>query len=209
MGVMPIFELIVKKRQFFILLFSNLLVQLGITYWVMEHTTNIKNKWPIIIAIFVILFIMLLVPMPPIMKFILFCIFSSLFGMIFSLLKQTKGEQIIQLGIKGALTIFGLMFALGIGSIVSGINLGYKTGSILFWLLLMLILARLVFVSGLQIANANKYLSYIGLLIFAGYVVYDTNIILQRNYNGDFIEASMDYYLDILNLFTNTIGANE
>ena len=152
---------------------------------------------------------MLLVPMPPIMKFILFCIFSSLFGMIFSLLKQTKGEQIIQLGIKGALTIFGLMFALGIGSIVSGINLGYKTGSILFWLLLMLILARLVFVSGLQIANANKYLSYIGLLIFAGYVVYDTNIILQRNYNGDFIEASMDYYLDILNLFTNTIVANE
>lgn len=209
MGVMPIFELIVKKRQFFILLFSNLLVQLGITYWFMERTTNIKNKWPIIIAIFVILFIMLLVPMPTIMKFILFCIFSSLFGMIFSLVKQTKGEQIIQLAIKGAVTIFGLMFALGIGSIVSGIKLGYKTGSVLFWLLLMLILSRLVFVSGLQIANANKYLSYVGLLLFAGYVVYDTNIIMQRNYDGDFIEASMDYYLDILNLFTNTIGANE
>jgi len=209
MGNMKLFELIVKKRDFFILLFSNLLVQLGITYWFMERTTSIKTKWPIIIAIFVILFIMLLVPMPKIMKFILFCIFSSLFGMLYSFVKQTKGEQIIQLAIKGALTIFGLMFVLGIITIISGINLGYKTGSVLFWLLLMLILARLVFVSGLQVANANKFLSYIGLLLFAVYVVYDTNIIMQRNYNGDFITASLDYYLDILNLFTNTMGANE
>ena len=206
---MDLFVNIVKKRNFFIMLFSNLLVQLGITYWFMEHTKSLKNKWPIIIAIFIILFIILLAPIPKIMKFIFFCIFSSLFGMIFSLLKQTKGEQIIQLAIKGALTIFGLMFALGIGLIVSGINLGYKTGSILFWSLLMLIIARLVFVSGLELTNANKYLSYIGLLLFSAYVVYDTNIIMQRNYNGDFIEASMDYYLDILNLFKNITGTNE
>jgi len=208
MGVMPIFDNIVKINNFLILLFSNLLVQLGITYWFMERTQNVKNKWPIIIAIFVILFIILLAPIPPIMKFIFFCIFSSLFGMIFSTLKKTKGEQIIQLAIKGALTIFGLMFVLGVGTIVSGIHLGYKTGSILFWSLLMLILARLVFVSGLEITNANKYLSYIGLLLFSAYVVYDTNIILQRNYYGDFITASMDYYLDILNLFTNSVNSN-
>jgi FtsH-binding integral membrane protein len=44
--------------------------------------------------------------------------------------------------------------------------------------------------------------------LFSLYVVYDTNVILQRNYNGGFIMASMDYYLDILNLFSNILGSN-
>jgi FtsH-binding integral membrane protein len=44
------------------------------------------------------------------------------------------------------------------------------------------------------------------LLLFSVYVVYDTNSILQRNYNGDFITASLDYYLDILNIFSNLLS---
>jgi FtsH-binding integral membrane protein len=44
------------------------------------------------------------------------------------------------------------------------------------------------------------------LLLFSVYVVYDTNSILQRNYYGDFITASLDYYLDILNIFANLLS---
>jgi protein lifeguard len=204
---MKLFQLINSKKQFFVLLFSNLLVQLGITYWFMERTTTIKNKWPLIIAVFIILFIMLLVPLPKIVKFLLFCVFSSIFGILFSTLKQTNGQQLIDLAIKSALSIFGFMFVIGILLITSGINITGPLGPILFWSLLALIIARLVFVSGLNMPNSNKYLSYIGILIFSIYIVYDTNIILQRNYSGDFIEASMDYYLDIINLFTNSLDS--
>jgi FtsH-binding integral membrane protein len=57
--------------------------------------------------------------------------------------------------------------------------------------------------------QANKFLSFFGIILFAAYVLYDTNIILQRNYSGDFITASMDYYLDILNLFSNFLGSSD
>lgn len=205
---MKLFKLINAKKEFFVLLFSNLLVQLGITYWFMQKTTVVKNKWPLIISTFVLIILLVAVPMPKIIKFILFCIFSSIFGILFSTLKNTVGQQVIDLAVKGALLIFGFMFVIGILLIVSGINLGSTVGLILFWSLLALILSRLIFVSGLNVTNSNKYLSYAGLLLFAVYIVYDTNIILQRNYSGDFIQASMDYYLDIMNLFTNILGTD-
>ena len=52
----------------------------------------------------------------------------------------------------------------------------------------------------------KKIITICSLLLFSVYIVYDTNSILQRNYYGDFITASMDYYLDILNIFVNLIS---
>ena len=40
------------------------------------------------------------------------------------------------------------------------------------------------------------------------FIVYDTQQILSKNYQGDFISASMDYYLDIINLFVNMLRHN-
>jgi FtsH-binding integral membrane protein len=54
----------------------------------------------------------------------------------------------------------------------------------------------------------TKTLAVIGIVIFSGYIIYDTNTILQRNYYGDFVQASLDYYLDILNMFTNLVTLN-
>jgi FtsH-binding integral membrane protein len=101
------------------------------------------------------------------------------------------------------------MLASGVALLAGGINLGYKFGAILFWSLLALIVARLVFVLGAKMNQAHKLLSFIGIILFAVYVLYDTNKILQRDYYGDFITASMDYYLDIINLFTSFLGSND
>jgi len=49
-------------------------------------------------------------------------------------------------------------------------------------------------------------LSVFSLLLFSMYIIYDTNAILQRNYYGDFIRASLDYYLDVLNIFVDLIN---
>jgi FtsH-binding integral membrane protein len=112
----------------------------------------------------------------------------------------------INVAIQGALTVFGLMLATGVALIVGGVNIDYKIGVFLFWSLLILIITRLIFVIGVKMDQANKILSFIGIILFAFYVMYDTNIILQRNYSDDFITASMDYYLDILNLFTSFVS---
>ena len=204
-GSSNVMQLMYEKKEFLILVFANLIAQLGITYYVMERTTNIKvSSTPLFIAQLIILFVMILVPMPEFIKFLLFCLFSYTWGLALSKLKKEYNSDMINVAIQGALTVFAVFVVAGITLIAGGINLGYKFGAILFWSLLALIVARLIFI--LDMNQAHKILSFIGIILFAMYVMYDTNIILQRNYYGDFITASMDYYLDILNLFTSFLG---
>ena len=132
------------------------------------------------------------------MKFLLFCAFSYACGYTLS---DIASFDILYDAWIGTVSIFGIMFALGVMMIVSGIRLGVKTGMILFYTLLGLILATLF--------TTSKILTYVGILLFSMYILYDTNQILQKNYNGDFITASLDYYLDILNLFTNLVNLNQ
>ena len=209
-NVQKLVNLIFKKKEFLILIFANLITQLGITYYVMQKTEkNPIGFWPLLIIQFVIIYVLVLVPMPPVLKFLIFCAFSYTFGLVMSQLKDKYDEQMMEIALKGALSIFGLMLAVGVVLVGGGIHLGYKFGAFLFWTLLALIIAKLVNMLGPQLSTAKKVLSYVGLALFSLFVVYDTNQILSRNYNGDFITASMDYYLDILNLFTNLLNTGD
>jgi FtsH-binding integral membrane protein len=175
----------------------------------MVSTSQMVSIWPLFFAQLIIIFVITLVPMPEFVKFLLFCLFSYIFGLTLSTLKKKYSSDMINIAIQGAITVFAIMLASGIALIAGGINFGYRFGTILFWSLLALIVARLVFVLGANMNQANKIFSFIGIILFAVYVIYDTNIILQRNYSGDFITASMDYYLDILNLFTNFLVSSD
>jgi FtsH-binding integral membrane protein len=204
--------LLKEKQGFLLLVFANLIVQLGITYYVFLKT-NLKNKkylWPIVIALFAIIFIITLVPMPSWLKLILFCVFSLLEGIVLSLIKTPTNSNIIQGAILSALSIFTFMVFAGAGLIAFGVNLGYKFGMILFSLLLLLIIFQLVNIFFTSIDGLKKIFAYAGLILFSVFVIYDTNTILQRNYYGDFITASMDYYLDIINIVMDifTINSN-
>lgn len=202
-----IVKIMFYKKEFLILVFANLITQLGITYYVMKRTNKINiSFWPLFFAQLIIIFVFAFVPMPEYIKFLLFCFFSYIFGIMLSQLKHNYNSDLINIAIQGAMTVFALMLATGIALFAGGINLGFKFGTILFWGLLTLLVARLVFVLGTQMNQANKILSFIGIILFAIYVIYDTNKILQRDYYGDFITASMDYYLDILNLLINFLG---
>jgi len=203
-------KLMYEKKEFLIIVFANLIAQLGITYYVMERTSEINIRiWPLFFAQLIIIFVMALIPMPQFVKFLLFCVFSYTFGLMLSVLKRRYNSDMINVAIQGTLSIFALMLASGVALLAGGINLGYKFGAILFWSLLALIVAYLVLVLGANMNQAHKILSFIGIFLFALYVLYDTNKILQRNYYGDFITASMDYYLDIINLFTSFLGSND
>lgn len=198
-----------EKRELLVLIFTNLLAQLGITYYVMNKTNNPDIKiWPLFISQILIILVFAFVPMPEFMKFVLFGLFSYTFGLMLSGYKKIYNPETINTAIQGAMSVFGVMLATGVVLTAGGINLGYKFGTFLFWALLFLIIFRLIFVLGAKMSQAHKVLSFIGIILFAIYVVYDTNVILQRNYNGGFISASMDYYLDILNLYSSLLGSN-
>jgi FtsH-binding integral membrane protein len=203
-------NLIIQKKSFLILIFSNLIAQLGITYYVMNKSNNPHiNFWLLFAIQLIIIYLLVLVPMPPIVKFFIFTIFSLTFGLSMSNLKGKYDPSLINIAIQGALSIFALMFAFSITLAGFNIYLGYKVGAFLFWALIALIIARLVNMLGSQLSSTKKTLSYIGLGLFSLFVVYDTSQILSRDYQGDFITASLDYYLDILNLFSNFLNASD
>ena len=55
----------------------------------------------------------------------------------------------------------------------------------------------------------HKIIATISIILFSFYIIYDTQTILQRDYYGDFITASMDYYLDVMNIFINLIDLQQ
>jgi FtsH-binding integral membrane protein len=80
------------------------------------------------------------------------------------------------------------------------------TALILFFALLALIIISIVQYFIVQSSLLKKLLVIGSLIIFSIYIVYDTNTILQRDYSGDFISASLNYYLDLINIFTALLG---
>lgn len=203
------------KKQFLIMIFANLIVQLGITYYVMTNTkvteadnNNLKH-WLLTIGTFAIIFILVLVPMPSWLKFILFSVFSYIWGNFLAEFKfKVNDNGLINMAMLGSIGFFVVMFLIGVGLLATGIQLGFKTGFFLLISLLMLIIAQ-IFSLFHNSTLLIKTLSAIGILIFSGYIIYDTNTILQRNYYGDFITASLDYYLDILNIFSKLVVLND
>jgi FtsH-binding integral membrane protein len=210
--ISDMFSLIVSKKEFFILIFANLIAQLGITYYIMQKTPaadkNAINFW-LLFGIQIILIIVLgLVPMPSWMKFLVFSVFSYTFGLSLARLKTNYDPAMIQTAIMGTIGIFGAMIAFGVFLIMTGIKLGYQIGLALFYALLLLIIVRIVFMFMPSSSGTRRYLTIFSLMLFSVYIIYDTNTILQRNYYGDFITASLDYYLDIINIFVNLLSYN-
>jgi FtsH-binding integral membrane protein len=200
------YELMMSKKEFLLYVFSNLIFQLGITYYLMmNYKGPIPNHWIILFASLTILLIMIFVPMPSFMKFILFCAFSAVFGISFSRLRdeQKDNKDVIQMAVLGTLSIFGVLFLFGAFLLFSGIKLGIQFASFLLFALLLFIIVQIVMLFSGTISQNIKGMSIAGLFLFSLYIIYDTNNILQRDYYGDFITASMDYYLDIINLFIN------
>jgi FtsH-binding integral membrane protein len=210
--ISDLINLIVSKKEFFILIFANLIAQLGITYYIMQKTPitdkNAINFWLLFGIQIILIFVLVLVPMPSWMKFLVFSVFSYTFGLSLARLKTSYDPAMIQAAIMGTIGIFGAMMAFGAFLIMSGIKLGYQFGLALLYALFLLIIVRIVFIFIPSSSGTKRYLTIFSLLLFSVYIIYDTNSILQRNYFGDFITASLDYYLDIINIFVNLLSYN-
>uniref|UniRef100_A0A6C0B8D1 Inhibitor of apoptosis-promoting Bax1 n=1 Tax=viral metagenome TaxID=1070528 RepID=A0A6C0B8D1_9ZZZZ len=196
-----------SKQTFLILVFANLVIQTIITRYSMLQSPKQKNRWYSFAAFLVMLALIVIMSLPIQMwiKFLVFCLFSVIEG--YTLASMFTNDTIVQFAFYGTLSIFCSM--IGISSVITmlGIKLGPRVGLGLFLALLLFLLFLIFNILSGQIAN--KLLAMVGILLFSMYVVYDTNKILQRDYKGDFISASLDYYLDFLNLFVDISWLNK
>ena len=205
-------RLIGEKKGFLAKVFLNLIIQLCITYYVMMNYPASKEDkinmyfWLAFAFQVAIIFILALVPMPSFLKFILFSLFSTSMGFMLSTIKNIVPYNIIEASIMGAGSIFVTMIAVGLFLTLTGINLGLGFGLFLCFDLFFLILARNITMICVWAPVFIQGFTIMSLLLFAAFIIYDTNHILQRNYFGDFITASLDYYLDIVNIFINLIS---
>jgi FtsH-binding integral membrane protein len=184
-----LFKLISEKRGFFALILATLVSQLYITYYVSENIKiedeDEKNKDTkkfnskligAYIAAFVLILILAFITMPPWLKFILFSLFSTAFGVILGYRKSGVDPAIIKSALVGTGSIFVAMFAFGVALIASGIKLGLRFGLGLFFALLFLIIVSIVQFFIVESSFLKKIIVIGSLMVFSLYIMYDTKL---------------------------------
>jgi FtsH-binding integral membrane protein len=228
-NISKLFKLISEKKIFLILIFLNLLFQHYITYYVSANINldagkdkdkdkdKDKNKDKdkdkennayntIIIASYIICFILIIilvfVPMSAWLKFIIFSLFSVAYGVIFISIKNYFDPNILHSTVIGSIIVFAFMIFFGIA--ISGFKLTNSVAFGLFYAILVLIIVSVVQYYTYYYSFIKKLLLIAVAILFTLYIVNTTNNVLHRNYEGDFVTASFDYYIDNSN-FLNAL----
>lgn len=205
------------KERFLIKVYGILLFQLIITFSIIysfrEHPvlSKITHQTLLLYTLITIgiLLIMILIKMPVWLKFLFFCLFtSSIAAMLHSISVYLPIETVNQ-ALYGAISIFVVMTLVAIVISYQGINLSWM-GIYLLGSLIALIIGSIMalFINPQSHGMLHKVLVILGLILFSIFIVYDTNVILQKNYNGDSIQASLDFYLSFINIFTRLLTLN-
>ena len=189
-----------KKIPFMAGVFGHLIFQTFVAYRAAEATSqnaymkDIARSNALLIGIIglVILLVLSLLRLPIPVKVGLFTILAYIAGMTLHNVPNLQEALLETVG------IFIAMLVAGIFTVKMGYNLDIL-GQILFFSLLTILIARVIN-TYVRRKSESVVPSKIISILFALFVVYDTNKILQRNYGGNFVNASLDYFLDIINL---------
>lgn len=185
-----------NKVPFMSSVFGHLIFQMFVMYRALEMTINntslnnfaSNNKLFLTLSNLGLFMALIFVKMGIPYKMALFTLASLTTGMLMHKITDMKDALLEVVG------IFVAMLFAGIITVKLGYDLSIL-GIVLVFSLIALIFARML-------SPGRKKYTKIATLIFALFVVYDTNKILQRNYSGDFVNASLDYFIDIINLLS-------
>lgn len=206
----PLAMLVKGKETFLFAVFATLIFQLFTAFGVMktfQHNESVlktitKYYFVFIVLQFVFILLLAFVPMPPIVKFIVFTLFSLSVGATLSKVASIRGDDVVNVALLGTVAIFASMLIVGVVLTMFGVDLGWLA-MFLFFALLLLIVVRIVFLFMKEGSAVRKGLAVLSILLFGLFIIFDTNNILQRDYNGDFVTAALDYFLDVVNIFAN------
>lgn len=189
-----------KKIPFMAGVFGHLIFQTFVAYRAAEATSNnaymkdIARSNALLIGVIglVILLLLTLLRLPIPVKVLLFTMLAYIAGMTLHSVPNLQEALLETVGIFIAMLVAGIFT----------VKMGYRLdllGQILFFSLLTILIARIIN-TYVRRRSGSLVPSKIISILFALFVVFDTNKILQRNYGGNFVNASLDYFLDIINL---------
>jgi FtsH-binding integral membrane protein len=198
--------------SFISLVYLHLFAGSALTFASSQYPASSSKAYYIGASIVSLILLLAMIGMKPgPLKYIVAALYCALLGQtigpFFANLQQkdlVKPVLISVCGIFGAMTIAGFLDNQNI--------LGF--GGYLLAALLGLIVARVgtLFLSNSKesLTSANNVLSMIGTGLFSIFVAYDTQRLKedaqQKKKHPDYIMATMELYLDLLNLFTNVGG---
>jgi hypothetical protein len=190
-----------EKKIFIFFTFLNLLFQLSISFYIMKNTNlnfTFYKKVLLYLTVLILLIILILFSMPTYLRLFLFIIFSILFGFILSILKLDYDDMTVNLWIRKIFIIYSVIFILGLIFLFMEVNFDYKYKKPLFYALLTVIGLDTISLLLDKTSIVYQFISLSGLLLTSSYIIFDTNRFFNKGYNGDFITASFDYFLDII-----------
>ena len=205
-----LFDIMNKKKVFLLQIFTNLIFQILVTFVIFYNVKIdiINNNLSLILLVllqFGIIFLFSFLEIPVFFKFLLMTLFSVIWGLILIGLKNHVTPEVIRTAIFGALGIFIGIFLFGLLLVAFGVYLDYRVGFVLLGLLGLLIITTIVLRLMNKYHGFHKGIAVISIILFSFFIIYDTNNILYNDTN-DVIGASMDYYLDIMNIFINIVN---
>lgn len=201
-----------EKAPFMAQVIGLMIIQLALTFFVMEQLSkneafqsylekHLFIRILLLLSPFVIILILAFAPFSMYIKLVLFTLFSICFGILLSIARRRVTPEIIKIVLVVTLGIFISMFLVGLVLAGFGFDL-FWLGMILFVLLIILVIAGIVMLFTKPDQKALRIRAILVVILFSVYVLFDTNQIIMRDYNGDYVTAGIDYYLDFLNIFT-------
>ena len=211
------FGLLLKQKMGFLLsVYVTLLIQFIITFMIVfqfRNNTKFSNVtrqsfWTYFFVSLGLIVVLNIKFLPIWLRFFIFTIFAMVNGALLHNASQFIPKELITQGLQSTILIFVIMtiFAFILASL--GINLSFL-GMILFTALIGLIVATILhMIVGKDDKNSQIYkiLRIFGIVLFSIYIAFFTNMILQKEYNDDFLSAALDLYLSFINLFADLLS---
>jgi FtsH-binding integral membrane protein len=219
-----------SKKIFLMKVFGMLIFQIFLAFLSLkgfEHSHITHNKIYLIGAFILLFGIIIFIHFIKniFIKFLTFCFFSVTIGFLLSYQFFTKGHRkhkketeeeyeqrknhYAEIENKSLLTTIGIfVFMVLFGAALSyfQVYIPYQFGiGLFFTLLVMILIIFIVSLSGMY-SMFYKLISAVIIFIFTLFIIYDTYNILERDYYDDYVSASLDYFLDFINIFSNTLN---
>lgn len=220
MAVNKSFTQLLKGKQLFLTsVYATLIIELIITFAIIYKLRNHpklskvtkQSFWVYLLLSLGLIVLLTFFNFPIWLKLILFTAFACVTGGMLHNASYTVPKAIIDQALYGVISIFIAMTVVAFILAAMGVDLGFL-GIILLAALIGLIVASLILLIMNKTRDENnkltlvyKILLVIGLIVFSIYIMYSTNIMLQKNYGFDFVTAAIDLYLGFINIFTKLL----
>ena len=206
-----------KKQKLLKCVFSSLIFQLSITafivFYLQENNTALdvlKGNYLYTIVLFIISLVIIFIlnndKLSFNTKFLLFIFFGIINGVLLGLSTQFLEKNLIKSALISTITIFITFLFMGFTIIYFKYDISWM-GIYLFMALLALLGYRISLIFIPMDDNFKKIMITVSVLLFSIFILYDTNLLLLKGKNKDCISFAMNYYLDILNIFSSFLNS--